>query len=48
VKLAVYDEDVTSDDLVGETSYFLDDVVRTGKKAESIGIAYKGRQAGMI
>jgi hypothetical protein len=47
--IAIYDEDVTSDDLVGEATYFLDEVINKGRVVESgIAIAYKGKQAGHV
>ena len=48
LQLAVYDEDMTKDDLVGESTYFLDEVVRKGRVVENITIAYKGRSSGLV
>lgn len=48
MKIAVYDEDLTSDDLVGETTYFLDEIRTKGKFSDAIKIAYKGKEAGTV
>ncbi len=48
MKFAVYDEDMTTDDLVGDTVYFLDEIKQKGKFQEEIKIAYKGKQAGTV
>lgn len=46
--LAVYDEDLTKDDLVGETTFFLDEVKQKGRIVQGVKIAYKGREAGVV
>lgn len=45
---AVFDEDMTKNDLVGETTYFLDEIKMKGKFAEQVKIAYKGKEAGIV
>ena len=48
MKLEVYDEDMTKDDLVGETCFFLEDIKKRGKCTESIKIQYHGKNAGVV
>ncbi|CDW85876.1 xyppx repeat family protein [Stylonychia lemnae] len=48
LKLAVYDEDMTKNDLVGDTIFFLDEVKSKGKFTEAVKIAYKGKEAGVV
>lgn len=48
MKIAVYDEDMTSDDLVGETTMFLDDIKKKGHHQEWVKIQYKGKEAGLV
>lgn len=46
--IEVYDEDMTKNDLVGETMYFLDEIKTKGKFNEQVKIAYKGKEAGIV
>lgn len=48
LKLAVFDEDMTKNDLVGDTIYFLDEIKSRGKYSEAVKIAYKGKEAGVV
>ncbi len=48
MRIAVYDKDMTKDDLVGETIYFLDDVRAKRKYKEALKLAYKGKDAGTL
>lgn len=49
IKIQVFDEEsVKSDDLVGETSFFMDDIKRRGKFQEATKIAYNGKEAGIL
>ena len=40
LKLEVYDEDLITHDLVGETTYFLDEIKAKKKISENVKIAY--------
>eukprot|EP00347_Sterkiella_histriomuscorum_P014257 403361573 len=48
IKIAVWDEDMTNDDLVGDTVYFLDEIKSKGKFQEAVKLAYKGKEAGIV
>lgn len=48
MQIAVYDEDLTKNDLVGDTMYFLDELKTKGKFSEPVKIAYKGKEAGIV
>jgi hypothetical protein len=39
---------MTTDDLVGETIYFLDEIKNKGKINEDVKIAYKGKESGVV
>jgi Ca2+-dependent lipid-binding protein len=46
--MTVFDEDVTSDDHVGSTVLFLEDVFKKGVLKDWIKIDYKGKEAGQV
>lgn len=48
VHISVWDEDMTKDDLVGDTIYYLDEIKSKGKFQEMVKLAYKGREAGIV
>lgn len=48
MKIQVFDEDVTNDDLVGETIMFLDELKKKGHYQEWVKIQYKGKEAGLV
>ncbi len=48
IKFVIMDEDVTSDDHVGDAVYFLDDVFKKGTLNETIKLQYKGKIAGHL
>lgn len=48
MKLVVYDEDMTTNDLVGDTIIFLDEIKQKGKVTNEVKIAYKGKEAGVV
>jgi hypothetical protein len=48
LKLEVYDEDMTKNDLVGDTIFFIDEIKSKGKITESLKIVYKGKEAGIV
>ena len=49
IKIYVYDqENIKADDLIGETSYFLDDVKKRGKFTEQSKLAFNGKEAGIL
>ena len=47
-EIIVMDEDVTSDDTVGTTTIFLDDIFKKGKSTEWIKISHKGKECGQV
>ena len=48
LKLEVYDEDMTKNDLVGDTVFFIDEIKSKGKLTEALKIVYKGKEAGIV
>ena len=48
LKLEVYDEDMTKNDLVGDTVFFIDEIKTKGKLTEAVKIVYKGKEAGIV
>ena len=48
IKIEVMDKGMIMDDLVGESSYFLDEVKVKKRVSEQVKIAYKGKEAGVV
>lgn len=48
IDIAVYDEDTVTDDLVGETTLFLDEIKKRKSYDEWVKISYKGKEAGQV
>ena len=49
VRVEVYDEDTVTDDLVGETTYYVDEIKKRKKIIENqLKLSYKGKEAGFI
>lgn len=46
--IEVWDEDMATDDLVGATTYFLDEIKSKGKFTEAVKLAYKGKESGTL
>jgi Ca2+-dependent lipid-binding protein len=48
ITISVYDEDTVTDDFIGNSVMFLDEIKKKGKFNDWIKLQYKGKEAGQI